>query len=91
MSRTITDVLQIFPSMFKMFRWLEAKNARYFVPTAKVFAGETTPTKVCCFILKNIYKYQQENAATLHSRDAGSKPCTFKCYQSSHSVRYKGL
>lgn len=54
MSRTITDMLQIFPSMFKMFRWLEAKNARYFVPTAKVFAAETTPTKVCCFILKNI-------------------------------------
>lgn len=52
MSRTITDMLQIFPSMFKMFRWLEAKNACYFVPTAKVFAGETIPTKVCCFILK---------------------------------------
>lgn len=49
MSRTITDMLHILPSMFKMFRLLEAKNACYFVPPAKMFAGEPTPTKLFSF------------------------------------------
>lgn len=91
MSRAITDMLHIFPSIFKIFRLLEAKSACYFVPPAKMFAGEPMPTKLSCFILKNILKPQHEKAATLHSRDAVSKPCSFKYYQSSLSLRYKGL
>lgn len=77
MSRTITDMLHIFPPMFKMFRLLEAKNAPYFVPPAKVLAGEPTHTKLSCFISKNILKSQYKKAATLHSRDTGSKTLPF--------------
>lgn len=81
MSSTIRDITHILPSIFKMLRFLEAKNARcYCVPPAKMLAGKPTLTKLSCFPLKNILKSQHEKAATLHSGDAGSKPCSFKCY-----------
>lgn len=69
MSRTIIDMIHILPPMFKIFRLLEAKNARYFVPPAKMFAGEPTPTKLSCFPLKIILISQHKKAAALHSRD----------------------
>lgn len=79
MSRTIIDIPHILLSMVKMLRFLEAKNANcYCVPPAKILAGKPTPTKLRCFLLKDILKSQPEKVATLHSRDTGSNPCSFK-------------
>lgn len=80
MPRTIIDIPHILPSMLKKLIFLGGKNAHcYCVPPAKILAGKPTPTKLSCFPLKNILKSHHEKSATVHSKGAGSKPCSFRC------------